>query len=222
MPQTPLTGQHDISRLWNMTGLAFASRSESVECSNLFFDRMIHRSEMARQARLADNSFEEESYVASMDWRHPIQRLVLPSIGHISFVQDAMRSEVQGTRLMLAIELFADRKGRYPQSLDELVPDVLNSIPIDAMSAAGFMYTTQLGNQPYLVYVRDDGQDDTTQSGNQSYLLYTVGGDGQDDKGKQAPQPRDAFELNRGGGFDFVFNQDRPVAGSLQSDSTRP
>lgn len=200
--QMPPVGDGRIIRGWrNITGLALASRSETVACANQFFERMISRTEMPRHAR-RDDSFDDGSFIPSLNWRFMLLRTLLPAIGHVSYSQDDIRCEVEGTRLLLAVELHALRTGQYPESLDELVPGELESIAADPISPLGFRYTTLIHNRPY--------------------LLYTVGADGRDDLGTRAPQPRDALDFNRGAGFDFVFNSQQSVATPATSQPISP
>jgi hypothetical protein len=74
---------------------------------------------------------------------------------------DAMR------RLLMteaALRLFRSEHGRWPASLNELVPDLLSKVPADPFS-----------DRPIVYRCTDDG-----------YLLYSVGGNGVDDGGQRA------------------------------------
>jgi hypothetical protein len=66
----------------------------------------------------------------------------------------------------LALELFRSREGRYPDHLEELVPDDLAAVPSDPFGAAGAP----------LVYA-------TAAAGPATRLLYSLGPDRIDQRG---------------------------------------
>ncbi len=71
-----------------------------------------------------------------------------------------------GTQLALAIELHRHRNGVYPNSLDELVPGELETLPRDTINEMNFGYRR----------TSNDG-------GDPDYILYSAGDNGIDDGG---------------------------------------
>ena len=102
---------------------------------------------------------------------------------------------------MAAIELYRTRHGRYPASLDELVPEILSQPPVDPLHGLPFGYRL----------IPDDPH-------GRSYLLYSVGIDGGDDGGTEMDE-LDKNEYSAWAvladpnlkGVDFVINRPRLV-----------
>ena len=106
---------------------------------------------------------------------------------------------LEGTRLMVAIEAYRARHGRYPDSLARLVPEILPSLPRDPLHGGAFLYRR----------VHDDPS-------SRPYLLYSTGLDQADDAGAAL----DEFGQDLGPrslvnpaltGVDFVLNEPRPL-----------
>ena len=87
--------------------------------------------------------------------------LFLPALDAATTAQDRGNSILDLTRLAAALAVYRAEHGAYPQKLDELVPSVLDKLPVDLYHAKPFIYKRI-----------DDG-----------YLLYTAGENGQDDGG---------------------------------------
>ena len=95
---------------------------------------------------------------------------------------------------MLSIEQHRASAGQYPGSLTDLIPAILDELPLDPYSAEGFIYREVSENLE-----------------SAGYLLYSVGADGVDNGGTMsADDPSDALTLDSGDGLDFVFNKPRP------------
>ncbi|QYK49048.1 MAG: hypothetical protein KF838_04160 [Phycisphaeraceae bacterium] len=105
-----------------------------------------------------------------------------------------------GLRVMLALELFRDGNGTYPDALDELTPMYIERLPLDPFDG-----------RP-LKYLRIDP---TLDGAGRAYLLYSVGADGQDDFGSTYTDPRSIQTLlwlptrDDAIGMDVVVNQRR-------------
>jgi hypothetical protein len=127
--------------------------------------------------------------------------------GKHSFVQSVtfkrLLADAQDEMFVAALALQAWRAehGRYPETLDALVPDILEAAPADPFAGAPLKY-------------RRDGE---------TYVLYSVGPDGRDDGGEPAAiQDKDtgkwrynALSLESRGDIVWVtsqrlFNVDRP------------
>jgi hypothetical protein len=74
----------------------------------------------------------------------------------------------------IALKRFHLRYGKWPETLDELVPDFLEKVPIDFMDGKPLRYKFVDAKR---------------------YLLYSVGEDGKDDGGDGSPPPADGIPL---------------------------
>lgn len=121
---------------------------------------------------------------------------------HVGYVHklalsaDSMRRlRIEGTRLMLAVEIHRHRQGTYPASLDALTPGVLREIPLDPISGRPFGYVR---------FGSPDGS-------GRAYLVYSIGYDLQDNGGREDAWMR--LETLRGdpaaAGLDYVVNEVR-------------
>ncbi len=112
---------------------------------------------------------------------------------------DRIRIDRDGLRVLIALERFRMRHGDYPDTLAQLVPDCIDHIPPDPWSGLPFGY------------VRVDPATDRL---GRSFLLYSVGADGTDDAGREAPMSTDRFKATAPGeqprlrGYDYVINGD--------------
>lgn len=76
-------------------------------------------------------------------------------------IEDRTTTERQLTRLGIALAIHRAEQGAYPESLNELVPSVLQKIPVDLFHSNPFVYRRT-----------DEG-----------FLLYSLGPNGTDDRG---------------------------------------
>jgi hypothetical protein len=100
---------------------------------------------------------------------------------------------VSGARVVLAIEIYRARHGEYPESLDQIVPEILPAMPLDP-------FGTPFGYRR-LSAVHDKDP--------RPYLVYSLGDDRTDDRGRQDPKNPYAAVHGRGPGFDLVVNHAR-------------
>jgi hypothetical protein len=87
--------------------------------------------------------------------------LFLPAINAATETEDRANAFLELTRLAAALAAYRAEHGAYPKRLDDLVPDVLEKLPVDLYNAKPF------------IYQRDGG----------GYLLYSIGENGVDDGG---------------------------------------
>lgn len=115
-----------------------------------------------------------------------VLRLLLPALSHFVMRSDRSTCARRATLVLLEIERFRAEHGRPPATLGELgVP-----LPKDPYSGMDFGY-----------FIPRPAADP------RPYLLYTVGVDGIDNEGEEAPDREGAFRSGRGDtGVDFVFN----------------
>ena len=87
--------------------------------------------------------------------------LFLPAVNAAVAAEDRANGTLELTRLAAALAVYRAEHGAYPDKLDDLVPSVLESLPVDLYNSKPFVY-------------RRDGN---------GYLLYSLGGNGSDDEG---------------------------------------
>jgi len=102
-------------------------------------------------------------WLATGEWITPT-----PFEASLAAGQAKIEFDVAATRLALAIECFERERGRYPESLEALVPGFLPSLPQDSITGTPFGYRRT-----------DD-----------AYVLYSTGFDGRDDGGLAHPASR--------------------------------
>ena len=95
-----------------------------------------------------------------------IIRIIMPSLLRSVVLQLSITAQLQCTRLGLAAERFRLKEGRLPESLDELVPDYIDSVPTDPFDG-----------QPMRLAVTEKG-----------IVIYSIGEDLVDDGGLVARQ----------------------------------
>jgi hypothetical protein len=87
--------------------------------------------------------------------------LFLPALNAAIEAEDRQNTALELTRLAAALALYRAAHGAYPESLDELVPDIIERLPVDVLSGKPF------------VYKRSE----------EGYLLYGIGANGTDEGG---------------------------------------
>ena len=128
----------------------------------------------------------------------PVSQVVLKDGGFVEFtrlIRNDATCEIDGyaTRLMLYIEAHCARRGAPPASLDDLVPEYLDAVPIDPASGRGYGYRL-LTDDPH----------------GRTYLLYSFGVDGEDNGGHEEPMKR--WYDPKDAGVDYVINKPRAAA----------
>lgn len=99
-------------------------------------------------------------------YRYFVSMMAIPNFTRASEVAVRRESERQLTLAAIALQRYQLRHGKWPSSLEALVPEFLAAVPYDYMSAGPLRYR-----------LKDDG----------SYVLYSVGEDGKDDGGDPTP-----------------------------------
>lgn len=147
-------------------------------------------------ARLAD----EGGWLKSM-----LQEQVLdPSRLLVSV--DGIRMERDAARLLVAIELFHQLYGAYPNSLEDLVPGILDELPTHNFDGGTFLYRRY-----------DEGEPRPPNMEGRDYALYVIGLDGEDNGGTPKTSYNNVYgDLRTVGdntpdaslrGTDYVFNR---------------
>ena len=97
--------------------------------------------------RKFDKLNKERSDVSSY---YLLTRCVLPSTitSHISHSE--IEARMSNARFALALKIYKSKHGKYPDSLNALIPDILESLPLDPFSGKDFIYRKK--NEGFIVY----------------------------------------------------------------------
>jgi hypothetical protein len=93
---------------------------------------------------------------------HPIIRATIPNFFHANVRELTVETDNRLVRIMAALQLYYADKKEYPNSLADLTPNYLTSVPKDYFSDSEFIYGVR-DNSFYLYSVGPDMQDDKTQ-----------------------------------------------------------
>jgi len=125
------------------------------------------------------------------------QRMVLtsfvPALDSFINRSSIVQLQIQGTRLMLAIELYQARHSELPKTLDDLVPNIIADLPTDPITGGSYLYRL-LENDPE----------------NRKYLLYSTGLDQQDNGGDFNIEGSINAVIHPPARTDYLINQLRP------------
>jgi hypothetical protein len=91
------------------------------------------------------------------------------SYGHLIQAEDRVNTKLELVRLAAALAVYRAEQGRYPAKLKDLVPDIVDSLPLDIYSGNPFVYKSDADGAGYVLYsVFFNGADDggTDYSGN--------------------------------------------------------
>ena len=98
-----------------------------------------------------------------------ISRLLLPNLDKLCERIAAHEAQVEICRVGLGLKLFKQKNGAYPDTLDKLAPEFLDTIPVDPFTGKA------------LIYRKADA----------GFILYSLGPNQQDDNGTPPPPKRD-------------------------------
>lgn len=188
-------------KIGNLAGVAYPSKRAVVRRANDYFDKVLAYSRASSEARKV-LGFHPDIAVVEMPSRYIILRLMLPAMG--AFVRAGEQHEISmdGTRLVLAVEIYRATHGRYPNSLKELTPEVLPELPMDPFGQS-FGYRTFA-----------PGEDE----GGRGFTVYSLGADLTDNGGAfNAKNPLGAMNPANAG-LDIVINLPR----EKQPEETKP
>jgi hypothetical protein len=135
-------------------------------------------------AALAAQRHQEAKFTSAVGgWRRPLSRMTLPSLFK-SFEKERRHLAIQRcARTGCAVERFRARNGRLPTTLDELVPGLLEAVPMDP------------GTGDSLKYRRLD----------RGYVVYCLGEDGTDEGGAERANRASGAKT----GWDDTFTVER-------------
>lgn len=208
-----------------------ASERETLGAGNALYDRFIEIAKLddprARRDTLdeLDRQWEAGELYSG---RLLLLDILLPAIGSALANYDLADMQVRGTRVMLAIERYrVDHDGTPPSSLDVLVPDYLDVLPLDPLTddASTFGYRVLAPDADPILVARsgiaaDDPEPETHWANRidldspRPYLLWSVGADNTDDDGSRPSNGDNSRALSTGSraapSSDYILN-DPPV-----------
>ncbi|MBL9030738.1 MAG: hypothetical protein JNM80_03410 [Phycisphaerae bacterium] len=173
----------------NMGAIAFPSKRAVTRRANEFYDKVAAYAALRRADR-PKSGFSPEAWVDSLSPRHVVLRMLVPAFGRAVDSWDHTQARLEGTRVMLALEIAQRRTGQYPASLAELAPAILTSVPLDPFSSGPLVYRRQEPDEA-----------------GRRYLLYSVGADGRDNNGAQHAKTRELAFRDGNNGLDYVLNE---------------
>jgi hypothetical protein len=115
--------------------------------------------EMVRESPRIDRDFDQ--LLREHRYRYLVSAMLCPALGRFCQEWAKARTRLQVARAALAVEEWRQRHGGWPDSLQQLVPELLEAVPEDIFSAGPIRYVK-------------------TETG---VLLYGVGPDGKDNNG---------------------------------------
>jgi hypothetical protein len=178
-----IRGGGQASRFWNLASPLF----NNLDTARKNLDAEFAEVDSQKNLVLLHQSEERG------EWRRPHHTVLdgdpqqFPSFYQVLMLYYQAAAHLEGAVAMLALAEYHRRHGRYPESLDNLIPDFLPRLPLDYADL-----------QPLRYHRTDDG-----------YLLYSVGLDGVDDGGKTTIEEHPAtFRRGPPGGGGYETNAD--------------
>lgn len=184
-------GQRSFAKAF-MSRFVLADRRETLAMIERAFEAMI--AEAAKPVGERFTTFDIDTFTAELGLRYRVVAMMLPAIDRSIVHVDFIASHREATRIMLALAIYHEQNGSYPDALTSLAPGILTQVPVDPINGGPFGYRL----------LTDDEE-------NRPYLLYSFGWDGQDNDGKmvEGEYNLSAPMLNSrdGLGYDYVFNR---------------
>lgn len=146
----PETGT--LARLPDIRGYAYASRDASLDLMDTYYSKItsaIDESNPAtREALIAD----ADRMAEEVSWRYPLPRVLLPALGQFVKQWYTIQHSVRATNTILAMARYRADHADWPESLEQLVPDYLDAVPIDPQTGDPFEYEHTPGQPPTLEF----------------------------------------------------------------------
>jgi hypothetical protein len=148
-----------------MSMVTLASRREMTDFARTWADGAIANARQTPAERVTSPAFDEQAFLAGMTLQQSMLTVLISPMSNILSNRDKAKSTVASTRIIVALETYRGVHGTYPASLDDLVPDLLDRVPIDPQAGGPFGYRYPGGHEtlPYMLYSTGaDGVDDST------------------------------------------------------------
>ena len=162
--------RHDVARSVDL-GAAAANVAVSIIGGPMFLaDGLLMIQQTTKLMQAVDHSPNWPAYRAAAPpmppemmqspFRHVLARIMMPSFDRAIQTHFRSSADRRMTAVALAIACYrAEHGGKFPATLDELIPAELASIPADPMSAAGKIKYVAATTQPIVYSIGEDGID---------------------------------------------------------------
>jgi hypothetical protein len=168
--------------------LLHATRKETTDATDAYFDEAIAASNAARHER---DMSKVNGVHNSLPSKQILLKMVLPQVDKFIHAHDRFETTLGATQLLIAIELYRSEHGAPPATLETLVPSVLSALPTDVFATDGkFRYSPRT----------------PTPDNPRDFVLYSVGADGIDNGGNFLEGDKREIVLSEspeGAGFDW-------------------
>ena len=142
------------SALGVISSIFQAGRQETTDKTHEIYDQVVRLSRLTyRQRRVEADQLDLS--IENLSFRHDFLTQMISAPAQWLDVYDLTLMQQRSTRLMLHLEIFYARHGRYPDSLGELDPDVLPEMLIDPLNDGPFFYHRlhdEAHGMPYVLY----------------------------------------------------------------------
>lgn len=176
----------------NAAGILFPSKREVEAKVNDLFDRIQAYAAASHAERASMGS--PDLMAEQLPRSYMLLRILLPAWGKAISSDEQLRMELDGTRLLLALRLYEIDHGNPPERLEDLVPSLLRTMPIDPVCGKAYGYR------------RLAPEEDPNGWGG---IVYSLGMDGEDNGGVEHPQGKFNALRPEGKGYDFLINTAR-------------
>lgn len=153
---------------------SWATQQQVVDAVNEFFDVYAQAVDSRWWNREVSMRRTEALAASGPKYFKLAMELLEPGLWHPSHMRDYVGSIQNGTQIIIAVERFGARYGKYPRDLAELVPEFLGHVPADPIVPDGEYFFRPLA----------EGRE---------YLLYSVGVDQIDNGGNPGEWSEEAF-----------------------------
>lgn len=136
----------------------------------------------AEAARLRESVFPRHFGIPVLNPYKVLAGIMLPALGGVATKSFYAQVSTDEGLIACALERYRLSNGKYPDTLESLVPSFVKTLPKDAVTG-----------EPLHYRLKDDG----------SFLLYSVGADGKDDGGKVVTRQSGAVDTTQG---DWVWS----------------
>jgi hypothetical protein len=138
------------AKLTDAAGYLAVRRDTSLAKANEFYDMMrdaINETDPAKRTAIL-NDFDRE--IESLGPRYALIQMVMPAIGRVVTNTSRYHTQSRATAILLAMAEYRLDSGDWPTSVDELVPDHLDAVPINPLTGDPFEYDHEPGEPPTL------------------------------------------------------------------------
>ncbi|MFG0293317.1 MAG: hypothetical protein ACF8MJ_09215 [Phycisphaerales bacterium JB050] len=139
-----------LARLADIRGYAYASRGASLDLMNTYYTKITNAIDETNPATRETLITDADRMAEEVSWRYPLPRVLLPALGKFVEQWYTIQHSVAVTQIILAMAEYRLGNGDWPESLDQIVPDYLNTVPIDPQTGDPFEYEHTPGQPPTL------------------------------------------------------------------------